>query len=264
VKVTIRDKDALTALSWVGLKTYLESKGWKPVDDISDKAVVYQRRVKKTRYWEILVPLRTDLADYAARMGDAVRTLGRVEDRSELDVYEDLRRLGAGSSPIDDATRTVHEKIRRWLAEEGWHVRNVDDPQASFNVMVTLHNGEGVNVFQYLSHHDHLTISRHAILDERSRLSFAQLPEPEKREIGRQIYRDMSVMGLEVEDLESHPLEMRYGLTIYFDALNKDAFIQRVLLVLRANALSLRTLADALNDAGQTDRHTIPRLQLVS
>jgi hypothetical protein len=93
MRVTITDKEALRALSWNAVASYLETAGWQRVNDIPGKSVAYQHTDNNGRLWEILVLLREDLADYASRMADAVSTLARVEDRSELDVYDDLLML---------------------------------------------------------------------------------------------------------------------------------------------------------------------------
>jgi hypothetical protein len=39
---------------------------------------------------EILQPLKTSLADYAARISDAIKTLEVVEKRSQLDILSEL------------------------------------------------------------------------------------------------------------------------------------------------------------------------------
>jgi hypothetical protein len=96
MRVTITDKEALRALSWKAVKTYLDAAGWQQVEDIPGTSVAYQYTDTDGRLWEILVLLRDDLADYVSRMGDAVSTLARVEDRSELEIYADLVALGAG------------------------------------------------------------------------------------------------------------------------------------------------------------------------
>ena len=45
---------------------------------------------------------------------------------------------------VANASRSVHDRIRMWLTEERWHIRDVDDPQASFNVMATLRTGQKI------------------------------------------------------------------------------------------------------------------------
>ena len=98
MRVIITDEQALRALSWKAVKAYLEASGWHRDRAVADKGVIYQHTDKGGRLREIAVLTRDDLADYAARMADAVGTLSRAEDRSELDIYEDLRALGAETS----------------------------------------------------------------------------------------------------------------------------------------------------------------------
>lgn len=93
MRVTITDKEALRALPWNAVRAYLDAAGWQQVEDMPGASVAYQHTDKNGRLWEILVLLRDDLADYVSRMGDAVSTLARVEDRSELEVYDDLAAL---------------------------------------------------------------------------------------------------------------------------------------------------------------------------
>jgi hypothetical protein len=104
VRVTITDKEALRALSWKAVKAYLEAAGWQHDEDVPGKSVVYQHTDTDGRLWEILILLRDDLADYVSRMGDAVSTLARVEDRSELDVYNDLKALDGGMPARETGT----------------------------------------------------------------------------------------------------------------------------------------------------------------
>lgn len=95
MKVRIEDKSALKALSWVDLKAYLDGAGWRRVSQLAEKAAVYEKADDAGRGWEILAPLRDDVADYAARMADAVATLARVEDRDEQAVFADLTVAGS-------------------------------------------------------------------------------------------------------------------------------------------------------------------------
>jgi hypothetical protein len=261
MKVRIEDKEALQALSWKALRAYLDrAKDWQYAEDIPNKAAVYQHTGKGQRLLEVVVPLRNDFADYAARMGDAVGTLARVEDRSELDVYQDLRALGAQlesgtqedaeTSPpaIDEATRAVHKRIRKWLAEEGWHVRDVDDPQSSFNVMATLQSGPNVNIFQYTHHVDRITFSQHWLFDAEFRSEISQLPEHVVRDVVWNIYRDVSMMGVEFSGLDTPTTELTLRAYLYFDGLTKDTFVQRALLTIRSVVLAIRTFVRALEE----------------
>jgi hypothetical protein len=241
MKVRIEDKDALQALSWEALKDYLDrAKGWKYAEDIADKAVVYQHKDRGGRLREIIVPIRRDLGDYARRMADAVSTLARVEKRSELYVYEDLSRSG------EAAAYKVHARIRKWLAEEGWHVRDVDDPQSSFNIMVALPDSPEVNIFQRCDHVDRLTLSEHWVYADDVRSIFGQLSSDNLQDVVWKIYRDVSTMGMDFTGLDTPTTEMTLRTYIYFDGLTKDVLVQRILLTIRSIMLAGRTFLHAL------------------
>lgn len=97
MKVELTDQETLRRLPWIDLKSYLDSQGWRQLERIGDKALVYVPDEAATTS-EILVPVRDDVADYASRMADAVRVLAEWEQRSSLGVYEDL--VAAGSDVV--------------------------------------------------------------------------------------------------------------------------------------------------------------------
>jgi hypothetical protein len=95
VKIRIDDHAALMALSWMDLKAYLDATQWQRDGTFAGKAAIYTRSDASGRSWEILVPLRDDLADYASSMGMALTTLSKVEGRDQDAVYADLSTAGA-------------------------------------------------------------------------------------------------------------------------------------------------------------------------
>lgn len=118
MRVTITDKEALRALSWKAVKKHLDAAGWRQVEDVSGKSVAYQYTDEDGRLWEILVLVRDDLADYVSRMGDAVSTLARIEDRSELEIYDNLAALDASvPTPELETQRTRGVRNGRRSAE---------------------------------------------------------------------------------------------------------------------------------------------------
>ena len=85
MRVVITDEEALRALSWKAVKAYLEAfPGGIATGRLATRAAVYQHTNNDGRLSEIAALTRDDLADYAARMGDAVGTLAQAwfEDRS--------------------------------------------------------------------------------------------------------------------------------------------------------------------------------------
>lgn len=244
MKVRIEDKAALAALSIESLRAYLDRDDrWTYAEDIPGKAAVYQHQDKTGRLREVIVPLRTDFADYASRMGDAVATLGRVEDRSELDIYNDLR--------APDVTRDVHDRIRRWLAEEHWAARDVATSDFPFSIIVTLDGGQIIDIFQHRDYVDRITLTQHWKFDEEFREKFSELEDSIQRGVIFNIYRDVLMSGLDLTLLEVPLREMRYGVFIYYDGLTKDVLIQKLLLIARMSHLIMRSFGQAFAEAGR-------------
>lgn len=95
MNVQIRDPALFQHLSHLDVRAYLAGQHWIEAGRIGNKATVHTQQDADYRTWEILLPSREDVADYAERMAEALRTLAQVEDRSELLVYRDLLAAGA-------------------------------------------------------------------------------------------------------------------------------------------------------------------------
>jgi hypothetical protein len=111
MKIRIEDTAALATLSWVDLKAYLDAENWQRNGTYAGKAAIYHKTDGGGQTSEVLVPLRDDLADYAASMGRALATLARVEGRDEDVVFADLSAAGADvvrlRAPQADAEGTI-------------------------------------------------------------------------------------------------------------------------------------------------------------
>ena len=93
--VQIQDQIALSSLSILSLRSYLTSRGWKSEGTWGSRPAVVYVKEHGGRSWEILVPTRDTIADYAESMAESVEVLAAVEDRSQLDVFYDLSASGA-------------------------------------------------------------------------------------------------------------------------------------------------------------------------
>lgn len=89
MKVQIKDRDALSSLTTLNLRAYLKSRGWADAGQWGERATIHVKEYAG-RDWEILVPLRDTVADYAESMAETVEILATVEERSQLDVFDDL------------------------------------------------------------------------------------------------------------------------------------------------------------------------------
>lgn len=94
MRVDIRDREALSSLSLLSLRTYLKSRQWIDEGDWGNRATLFSKD-HEGRKWEILSPFQDTFADFAEAMGEAIAVLATVENRSQLDVFHDLKRTGA-------------------------------------------------------------------------------------------------------------------------------------------------------------------------
>ncbi len=93
MKVDIRDIDVLRSLKPVDLVNYLRTHGWSALDTTSTVATTWGLATDNTI--EVLVPNLDTFSDYPRRVSDILRTASLVEQRSELDVYQDVRASSA-------------------------------------------------------------------------------------------------------------------------------------------------------------------------
>ncbi len=94
MRVEIRDNEVFASLSHVNVRSYLNGAGWQNRGSYQGKATVHIMADAGGREWEVLLPSREDLGDYARRMVEAVRYIAKAEQRSELDVLCDLENAG--------------------------------------------------------------------------------------------------------------------------------------------------------------------------
>ena len=73
--VQIQDQTALSSLSILSLRSYLTSRGWKSEGTWGSRPAVVYAKEHGGRSWEILVPTRDTIADYAESMAETVEVL---------------------------------------------------------------------------------------------------------------------------------------------------------------------------------------------
>ncbi len=110
--VQIRDRDALSSISIVSLRAYLNSRGWTDAGIWGERPITVFAKEHGGRTWEILVPHRDTIGGYAENMAESVAVLAAVEERSELDVFYDLAATGADVIQV----RSVNGKARESLS----------------------------------------------------------------------------------------------------------------------------------------------------
>ena len=109
--VQIRDRKALATLPVVNLRAYLNSRDWNNAGRWGERPAVIYTKEHGGRSWEVLVPLRDTVADYAESMAESVAILAEVEERSQLDVFHDLSATGADVIRLRSDNGMVREAL---------------------------------------------------------------------------------------------------------------------------------------------------------
>lgn len=99
IRVKIIDEEVLSSIDPKKLGAYLIRKGWT-LGSVSELGKWYYypkpySATKEQRWepkeFEILVPCSNDLIDYKFRMYEMFQVLDEAENRSQLDIWEDLK-----------------------------------------------------------------------------------------------------------------------------------------------------------------------------
>ena len=109
--VQIRDRDALSSISIVSLRAYLNSRGWTDTGIWGERPITVFAKEHDGRTWEILVPHRDTIGGYAENMAESVAVLSAVEERTELDVFYDLAAAGADMIQVRSSNGRARELL---------------------------------------------------------------------------------------------------------------------------------------------------------
>ena len=109
--VEIRDKSALASVPVANIFSYLESRGWNSQGPWGQRPAVIYSKENGGRAWEILAPTRDTLADYVSAVAETVAVLAEVEERSQLDVFYDLKAAAADVIRVSSANGLAHEPL---------------------------------------------------------------------------------------------------------------------------------------------------------
>ena len=151
--VQIRDSAALSSISIVSLRAYLNSREWTDAGVWGERPITIFAREHDGRTWEILVPHQDTIAGYAENMAETVAVLAEMEGRSQLDVFYDLSatscdvvRLhslnGVAKEPL--SLRRSADLLQDSYGMLGYAARSVDTPRAAYR------GGPNAEVADYL------------------------------------------------------------------------------------------------------------------
>src|SRR5271165_122105 len=93
MKATIRDAEILRAIRPLELVGYLRANGWHEEQPLERGA--FWLKESKEQSYELLLPLDSNLGDFANRIAEVLQVLERAEQRSQLEIVEDLMMVSA-------------------------------------------------------------------------------------------------------------------------------------------------------------------------
>jgi len=97
MKVDITDSATFDALNPSNIENYLIRREWREVKRIDGEAALWVKSAHEVgEHSRILLPLDSNLGDFALSMSHVVSTLAQVENRSQLEVLEDFDTLAIG------------------------------------------------------------------------------------------------------------------------------------------------------------------------
>lgn len=171
MKVQIRDRDALASISVVSLRAYLNSRDWASAGTWGERPITIFAKEHAGRTWEILVPHRDAIGGYAENMAESVAVLSAVEERTELDVFYDLKGAGADVIRVRSANGRAKEPLSlgqsaamlndtyKMLAASA---RAVERPQAAYRGKASANVENFLNRVQPLPGYQGYTLTLHS------------------------------------------------------------------------------------------------------
>ncbi|BAZ11376.1 hypothetical protein NIES4071_32020 [Calothrix sp. NIES-4071] len=90
MKITARNPEILKSVKLENLRNYLLDSGWYEDRPFLENATVWLKQEPNNGEFEILLPSQQDVGDYAIRVGEAVKTLAEVENRTPIGILGEL------------------------------------------------------------------------------------------------------------------------------------------------------------------------------
>ncbi|WP_377480526.1 MAG: hypothetical protein P2A85_12685 [Microcoleus anatoxicus] len=89
MKVTVRDYQVLQTIDPNVLEAHLQTSNWQKVAVVYENTLIWHKKNDSGQLFEIKQPLRQEF-DAPQLIGEAIKTLEIVENRSQLEILSDL------------------------------------------------------------------------------------------------------------------------------------------------------------------------------
>jgi hypothetical protein len=90
MNVTVKDIELLKAIHPQQVATYLQAKGWQQKQQIPNQAIIWLKNKESHGQFNLVLPLNPDVPDFPISMNLLLETLAKAEERSQLDILNDL------------------------------------------------------------------------------------------------------------------------------------------------------------------------------
>ena len=142
-------------------------------------------------------------------------------------------------------------KIQGWLMEEGWRVGEVNPPDAAWMLSATDESGRIILIGQPINRADIVLIQGSVRTDENVRRHLREMAQHERNKFYLDLQYSLLQMGVEYANVGNPPPDPPelVGVTqrIYAEALNRDEFVQRAILIRNAVVMILLKIAGLMN-----------------
>lgn len=161
----------------------------------------------------------------------------------------------AGMNPAtndEDDSAATRDRIQSWLLGEGWQLSEKPYPDALWLLEAQDSAGRHLVVGQKRAKPDQIILEGAVALSDGHRQLFEQLEAQERQEILWELRFTLLSLGVEFQGVSDPVARVMIGQRIYFDALGKDLFLQRVSQVRNGIIATIWTFARRLNLALST------------
>ncbi len=149
----------------------------------------------------------------------------------------------APGSGGNDRTEEIQTQVRAWLVEEGWQVQPLGGPEVSWGFSARDSMGRGIAVLQMSDHRDRIVIQTAIEVSEGHQQRIAGLPQNERISFLWEMQIRLMQIGVLFTGVSDPLQRIVLAQRIYYDALTKDAFLQRVSHVLNGLLVVLGTIS---------------------
>jgi hypothetical protein len=119
MKVTIEDYEVLKAIQPLQVVSYLQATGWQEESKDNDKSSTWVKRNYSEGELILNLPLKPDIRYFSHRMAEVLKIISDAENRSELDIVNDIRyswsdviRFYINNSDVIDGSLLLEDSIR--------------------------------------------------------------------------------------------------------------------------------------------------------